>query len=307
MLYSEIFKSIQGEGHYTGVPTTWLRFFGCNLECQGFGQDDPTDPSTYKLPYLEHDLIDVKTVEDLPVWKYGCDSSYSWSKKYAKLQKRGTPEEVAKELYDMMYDSKTHIAFTGGEPMMKAAQKNIIKVIHEIKTLFKAENEWNYYGPKYNNVITNITFETNGTRPIEKDMWNLIMADSCTQETEYFFSVSPKIFSTSGEKDRICPDIVKGYQDACGMFDQYQGSKDPQGQLKFVCNGTDQSWDEIEDAVASFRHSGVLYPIWIMPVGATEESQNKDHVSRIAEQTMDRGYNVAARVHCYIWGNQIGT
>ena len=51
VLYSEIFKSIQGEGHYTGVPTTWLRFFGCNLECNGFGQDDPTDPSTYKLPY----------------------------------------------------------------------------------------------------------------------------------------------------------------------------------------------------------------------------------------------------------------
>ena len=44
-----------------------------------------------------------------------------------------------------------------------------------------------------------------------------------------------------------------------------------------------------------------------MPVGATEESQSKDHVSRIAEQTMDRGYNVSARVHCYIWGNQIGT
>ena len=33
--YSEIFHSIQGEGHYTGVPTTWLRFFGCNLECNG--------------------------------------------------------------------------------------------------------------------------------------------------------------------------------------------------------------------------------------------------------------------------------
>ena len=281
--------------------------FGCNLECNGFGQKDPTDPASYVLPYQEIDLTDITVPEELPVFSYGCDSSYSWSKKFKKLQRKGTPEEVAKELYDMMYDSKTHIAFTGGEPMMKAAQKNIIKVIHEIKKLFKAENEWNYYGPKYNNVITNITFETNGTRPIEKDMWNLIMADSCTQETEYFFSVSPKIFSTSGEKDRICPDIVKGYQDACGMFDQYQGSKDPQGQLKFVCNGTDQSWDEIEDAVASFRHSGVLYPIWIMPVGATEESQNKDHVSRIAEQTMDRGYNVAARVHCYIWGNQIGT
>ena len=123
---------------------------------------------------------------------------------------------------------------------------------------------------------------------------------------EYFFSVSPKIWSTSGEKDRICPDIVKGYQDACGKFDQYQGSKDPQGQLKFVCNGSLTSWCEIENAVNQFRDAGVKWPIWVMPVGATEESQNKEHVARIAEETMDRGWNVSARVHCYIWGNEIG-
>ena len=307
MLYSEIFRSIQGEGVYTGVPTVWLRMFGCNLECNGFGQDDPTDPDSYLLPYQEIDLTDITVPEELPVFPYGCDSSYSWSKRFKKLQRKGTPEEVARELFKLMYDSKTHIAFTGGEPMMKAAQKNIVKVIHEIKELFRGTNDWGYYGPKYDNAITNITFETNGTRQIEEVLRQRIITDSVTQETEYFFSVSPKIWSTSGEKDRICPDIVKGYQDACGKFDQYQGSKDPQGQLKFVCNGTDQSWDEIEDAVASFRHSGVRYPIWIMPVGATEESQSKDHVSRIAEQTMDRGYNVSARVHCYIWGNQIGT
>ena len=40
-LYSEIFKSIQGEGTYTGVHTLWLRFFMCNLQCNGFGQLDP--------------------------------------------------------------------------------------------------------------------------------------------------------------------------------------------------------------------------------------------------------------------------
>jgi hypothetical protein len=43
-----------------------------------------------------------------------------------------------------------------------------------------------------------------------------------------------------------------------------------------------------------------------MPVGALEETQ-KDNAAMIAEQTMIRGYNVSARVHCYIWGNQIGT
>ena len=41
-------------------------------------------------------------------------------------------------------------------------------------------------------------------------------------------------------------------------------------------------------------------------LGALEETQ-KDNAAEIAEQTMDRGYNVSARVHCYIWGNQIGT
>jgi 7-carboxy-7-deazaguanine synthase len=301
VLYSEIFKSIQGEGHYTGVPTVWLRMFGCNLECNGFGQDDPTNPDSYVLPYKDFDLINIKNVEDLPVWKYGCDSSYSWSKKFSKIQKRGTPEEVAKELYDMMYDNKTHIAFTGGEPMMKAAQKNIVKIIKEIKKLYKINNEYKHQGN-----ITNITFETNGTRPIEEVMRNEITGDSVMQDVEYFFSVSPKMFNTSGEKDAVKPEIVKGYQDACGQFNQYQGSKDPMGQLKFVCNGSDASWNEIEESIIKFRDAGVMYPIWIMPVGATEESQD-EIAKEITIETMERGYNVAARVHCYIFGNQIGT
>ena len=280
MLYSEIFRSIQGEGVYTGVPTVWLRLFGCNLECNGFGQEDPTDPDSYILPYQEIDLKDITVPEQLPVFSYGCDSSYSWSKKFKKLQRRGTPNEVASELYQLMYNNKTHVAFTGGEPLMKAGQKNIAKVLNELD--------------KLDEPITNVTFETNGTRVMGEELRQEILARQHT--TEFFFSVSPKIWSTSGEKDRICPDVVQ----------EYHGLS-LNGQLKFVCNGTDQSWNEIEEAIALFRHSGITYPIWIMPVGATEESQNKKHVARIAEQTMDRGYNVSARVHCYIWGNQIGT
>ena len=55
--YSEIFDSIQGEGEYTGYPTAWLRFYLCNLQCNGFVQDDPTDPSTHKHPYKDYDII----------------------------------------------------------------------------------------------------------------------------------------------------------------------------------------------------------------------------------------------------------
>ena len=294
MLYSEIFRSIQGEGVYTGVPTVWLRLFGCNLECNGFGQEDPTDPSTYILPYQEIDLKDITVPEQLPVFKYGCDSSYSWSRRFNKIQRKGNPKEVADELYQLMYDNRTHVAFTGGEPMMKAGQKNIVKVIEHLKDNFTVDNHRGY--------LTNVTFETNGTRPIIDELKELIKSDIIVHNTEYFFSVSPKIWSTSGEKDRICPEIVKGYYDARNTV-----PSNSSGQLKFVCNGTNDSWNEIEDAIKQFRDAGVYWPIWIMPVGATEESQNEHRVAIIAEETMNRGWNVAARVHCYIWGNQIGT
>jgi len=273
VLYSEIFKSIQGEGHYTGVPTAWLRFFGCNLECNGFGQKDPTDPSTYELPFEKIDLTDITQVEELPVFKYGCDSSYSWSKKFAHLQHKETPEEVADKLDDMLKDN-WHLAFTGGEPLLRAAQKNIVKILNRI--------------PKQNY----ITIETNGTQIIREELETYIKH---YPRKEFFFSISPKIFNTSGEKDAVKPEVVKQYHDLS-----------QQGQRKFVCNGTDESWEEIENAIQSFRDVGVRYPIWIMPVGALEETQ-QENAALIAEQTMDRGYNVSARVHCYIWGNQIGT
>ena len=36
--YSEAFYSVQGEGRFVGVPSIFLRTFGCNFECAGFGQ-----------------------------------------------------------------------------------------------------------------------------------------------------------------------------------------------------------------------------------------------------------------------------
>ena len=34
---SELFYSVQGEGRYMGVPSVFLRTFGCNFTCDGFG------------------------------------------------------------------------------------------------------------------------------------------------------------------------------------------------------------------------------------------------------------------------------
>ena len=41
--YSEIFHSIQGEGHYTGVPCL-IRSPYAIKQCSGFGQIDPINP-----------------------------------------------------------------------------------------------------------------------------------------------------------------------------------------------------------------------------------------------------------------------
>ena len=42
-----------------------------------------------------------------------------------------------------------------------------------------------------------------------------------------------------------------------------------------------------------------------MPVGADIEGQNKI-AAKVTEAAVDRGYNVAARVHTYIFGNVVG-
>ena len=99
---SEVFLSFQGEGSRTGVGTVWVRFWLCNLQCNGFAQKDPTDPSTYILPYQTIDVTSIKRMEDLPVFDKGCDSSYSWSKKFKHLVKEYTPKELVDKIYELL-------------------------------------------------------------------------------------------------------------------------------------------------------------------------------------------------------------
>ena len=79
----------------------------------------------------------------------------------------------------------------------------------------------------------------------------------------------------------------------------------PHGMIKFVCNGTDDTWNEIDEKVNALRDFGVQFPISIMAVGATVEGQNKV-ASQVYSEAVDRGYHISARVHTYIWGNIIG-
>lgn len=290
--YSETFYSAQGEGQYVGIPSLWMRFFLCNLQCNGFGQKDPTDPSTYDLPYEKLDITDITNVFDLPVFEKGCDSSYTWSKKYRHLITDKTVEEACDELTALLPHGKfvhpvtqqnAHMVFTGGEPMLKPTQPGMREVIEEFK--------------RRDNQPMNVTVETNGTKPITDDFAEWVQREYTNWTgREWYWSLSPKLWSTAGEQHKraIQPEVVGRYAEVS-----------PAGQLKYVVNGTDESWREVEENTRLFREAGCNYPVWIMGVGGTFEGLIQTEAS-IADEAIRRGYYYTSRVHVHIYGNAIG-
>lgn len=102
MLYLvEHFYSIQGEGKYTGTPSLFFRFGGCNMRCEGFGCKEKTPDGSAIL---------------------GCDTVYAVNKEH--FQNTWIPINHAHELLSVLdqYELPSHvdIVLTGGEPLLYA-------------------------------------------------------------------------------------------------------------------------------------------------------------------------------------------
>ena len=172
-----------------------------------------------------------------------------------------------------------HLCFTGGEPLMITGQLASVGIYEELE--------------KQGNLPSSMTFETNGTQKLRDPFKDWVKRI----DEEVFFSCSPKLWTVAGEtaKKAIIPEVVGEYAD---LSDK--------GQLKFVVGSEQQQWDEMESVVEQFKAQGVDWPIWVMPVGAREEEQSAT-AGDVAKMAFQRGYNVAARVHVYLFGNAIGT
>jgi organic radical activating enzyme len=291
--YSEIFASFQGEGPYAGIPCLWVRFFGCNLECNGFGQKDPLDENP-ELPYKTVDISSIKKIEDLPVFNKGCDSSYSWSNRFKHLAPKATAQEIVDKLVSLGVErfgleesaketffshpktkQDVYLVFTGGEPMLWQSQ--MVEILKEIAKRFST--------------IPKVTIETNGTKELEPEFKNFLHD---WYHDNFIFSVSPKLRNTSGEKDAIKPEVLKSYQQYNGYF-------------KFVCNCSEKSWEELENVLSEVYIEDSNWSIWVMPVGAVKEDQEGPDVAVIVDEAMRRGYRVATRNHVHVYGNVIGS
>ena len=110
--YSEIFYSIQGEGRWVGTPSVFIRLFGCNFECRGFGQERGNLIPVEEMPYMKDPKAEIdheeayKSIEELPVTPLGCDSSASWAMKYKHLQLTETIEQVQQRIIDLLPNDK---------------------------------------------------------------------------------------------------------------------------------------------------------------------------------------------------------
>ena len=299
--YSEMFYSLQGEGRYVGVPSLFLRLFGCNFECAGFGQDRD------KSKWIPHDMMphnqehpDVKVLEDLPVPHVGCDSSFSWGKKWGHLASNDDIDTLVKKMdvkwtgdkehksspiaYKLspctLQNDSVHLVITGGEPLLKGFQPALRELINhpDVFTRF-------------------VTFETNGTQIFTPDNSpEYIRKFGVNKNSGITWSVSPKL-SNSGEKwsEAIRPEALASYN-AWPYSYLY---------LKFVVRG-EEDMKEVHEAVREYDHARVnIDAIYLMPeTGLSIDFKIEEQVAKLA---LKYGYKYSPRLQINLFGNEWGT
>ena len=283
--WSESFISIEGEAKYSGRPTVYLRFFGCNFECRGFNNPDNVNPVDPEVLGFDPKLI--KTVAEIPVpISVGCDSVYSVHRDFIHMSKNGTEDDVVNELVSLLPKGKSwsdgfSLSLTGGEPTLR--QKNLHLILSH--PLMKD--------------LSHIILETNCAVPIRDSFVDYMNEWAASHNGVLTWSNSPKL-SVSGEKwdKAIRPDIAIR-QNLVQNSDQY---------FKFVCDETDESFDEVERAMREYHEVGIeVSPsnIYIMPVACTE-AQQRNIAQLVADKCIQRGWVYCHRIHNTVYENAIG-
>jgi len=276
---SELFYSIQGEGRYMGVPSVFLRTFGCNFTCAGFGM--PKGQISKEVEDIAARVHYYDDYKKLPLVSTGCDSYASWDPRFKHLSPVLTTDSIASSIMDILPHNRwmdEHLVITGGEPLL-GWQRAYPDLLSNEKM----------------RALKEITFETNGTQELSQDFKIYLQQWKINREKNALtFSVSPKL-SISGEKwsEAICPDIIRQYESIGFVY------------LKFVI-ATSEDALEADKAVKEFRSRGFRGPVYFMPCGGVESIYNMN-AKNVAIEAMNRGYRYSDRLQVPLFKNEWGT
>jgi organic radical activating enzyme len=277
---AELFYSLQGEGKYVGVPSVFLRTFGCNFTCSGFGM--PKGEMSTEREAVAKNIEQFKSYNDLPLVHTGCDSYASWDPRFKHLSPVLETDSIVDSILELLPNKEwrnEHLIITGGEPLL-GWQRSYEDLL------------WN----DSMRSLKSLTFETNGTQRLTDDFKKFLAKYSrlINGNTEIVFSVSAKL-SASGEKweDAIRPDVVKEYDWFGDMY------------FKFVVDKETDIY-EIDRAVETYRDAGIHCDVYLMPVGGTDQLYFNNYKS-VAEMALKRGWRYSPRLQVDIWRNAWGT
>ena len=280
---AELFYSIQGEGRYMGVPSVFLRTFGCNFKCAGFGMPRGEFSAEAEDIAVQHERTPYKKYEELPLVSTGCDSYASWHPDFKDLSPMLTSDAIAERIMEIIPHGEwqdEHLVITGGEPLL-GWQRAYPDLLNHPKMAKLKE----------------ITFETNGTQKLSPEFkewlieWQMPHIDFTPEVT---FSVSAKL-PASGEKweEAICPEVVCEYEQVGTAY------------LKFVV-ATEQDIADAECAVGAFRAAGFKGHVYLMPVGGVESVYTLN-AKNVALAAMKRGWRYSDRLQVPLFKNEWGT
>ena len=279
---AELFYSIQGEGRYMGVPSVFLRTFGCNFKCAGFGM--PRGEVSHEATDIAatHTMIEsFQKYEDLPLVSTGCDSYASWMPEFKDLSPMLTTDAIVERTMEILPENKwqdAHLVITGGEPLLGWQRAYPDLLSH----------------PKMAE-LKEITFETNGTQKLTEEFRSYLHSWKKEHpEREITFSVSAKL-PCSGEKweEAILPQVVCEYE--------WFGT----AYLKFVI-ATEQDFADAECAIAAYRKAGFKGHVYLMPVGGVESVHSLNN-RRVADLAMKNGLRYSDRLQVPLFKNEWGT
>jgi len=281
---AELFYSIQGEGRYMGVPSVFLRTFGCNFKCAGFGM--PRGEMSHEATDIAatHKMIEsFQTYGELPLVSTGCDSYASWMPEFKDLSPMLTTDAIAERIMEILPYKRwedEHLVITGGEPLL-GWQRAYPDLLNHLSMAGLKE----------------ITFETNGTQRLTPEFKKYLLEwaqDPPFVSREVTFSVSAKL-SCSGEErsEAILPNVVCEYQEVGTTY------------LKFVV-ATEEDAEEALETLDIYRAEGFTGHCYLMPVGGVESVYTLNN-RRVAELAMKHGLRYSDRLQVPLFKNEWGT